>query len=192
MPELERWSSGELTHRRLDRTQRRSRVGPAIAVTGAAILALSVFLPWYSVGITASGAAYAQQELNTAAQQLGNPTLQTAATNIGAQFPTLAGHQLGTVNAHQIMKTTSALLLILAAVAFLGALVQLLEADAPIQVSRGQLATVGSLATVLVLFKMIDHHGGWAAYVSLSLSWGIWLALLSSLAIAVGALIEAR
>jgi len=192
MPELERWSSGELTHLTLDRTQRRSRMGPAVAVTGAATLALSVFLPWYSVGITASGAAYAQQELNAVAQQLGNPTLQTAATDIGAQFPTLAGHQLGTVNAHEVVKTISALLLILAAVAFLGALVQLLEGDAPIEVSRGQLATVGFLATSLVLFRMVDHPGPSAAYVSLSLSWGIWLALLSSLAIVVGALIEAR
>ena len=192
MPELERWSSGELTHLTLDRTQRRSRMGPAVAVTGAATLALSVFLPWYSVGITASGAAYAQQELNAVAQQLGNPALQTAATDIGAQFPTLAGHQLGTVNAHQVVKTISALLLILAAVAFLGALVQLLEGDAPIEVSRGQLATVGFLATSLVLFRMVDHPGPSAAYVSLSLSWGIWLALLSSLAIVVGALIEAR
>jgi len=161
-------------------------------VTGAATLALSVFLPWYSVGITASGAAYAQLELNAVAQQLGNPTLQTAATDIGAQFPTLAGHQLGTVNAHEVVKTISALLLILAAVAFLGALVQLLEGDAPIEVSRGQLATVGFLATSLVLFRMVDHPGPSAAYVSLSLSWGIWLALLSSLAIVVGALIEAR
>ena len=192
MPELERWSSGELTHRTLDRTQRRSRVGRAVAVTGAATLALSVFLPWYSVGITASGAAYAEQEMNAVAQQFGNPTLQTAATDIGAQFPTLAGHQLGTVNAHEVVKTISALLLILAAVAFLGALVQLLEGDAPIEVSRGQLATVGLLATLLVLFRMVDHPGPSAAYVSLSLSWGIWLALLSSLAIVVGALIEAR
>lgn len=170
----------------------RSRSGPVVAVTGAATLALSVFLPWYSVGITASGAIYAQQQMNAVAQQLGNSTLQAAAARIGAQFPTLAGHQLGTVNAHQAAKTISALLLILAAVGFIGALIQLSEGDAPIEVNRGQLATVGVVATVLVLFRMVDHPGRSAAYVSLSLSWGIWLALLGSLAIVVGALIEAR
>ena len=169
-----------------------SRLGSVVAVTGAATLALSVFLPWYSVGITAGGAAYAQQQMNAVAQQFGNSTLQAAATKIGAQFPTLAGHQLGTVNAHQIVKTISALLLILAAVGFLGGLHRLLEADAPIEVSRGNLATVGLLAAALVLFRMFDHPGPSAAYVSLSLSWGIWLALLSSLAIAVGAAMEAR
>src|SRR5689334_8848783 len=101
-----------------------SRFGSVVAVTGAATLALSVFLPWYSVGITAGGPAYAQQQMNAVAQQFGNSTLQAAATKIGAQFPTLAGHQLGTVNAHQIVKTISALLLILAAVGFLGGLLR--------------------------------------------------------------------
>ena len=167
----------------------RSRFGPAVAVTGGAVLALSVFLPWYSVGITPGGAAYAQQQINAVAQQYGNSTLQAAATSIGAQFPTLAGHSLGTVSAHQILKTISVVLLILAALAFLGGLLWLVEADAPIQINGGQVAAVGAIATLFVLFRMVEHPGPSAAFVSLSLSWGIWLAFLSSLAIVAGGLL---
>jgi hypothetical protein len=158
-------------------------------VTGGAMLALSVFLPWYSVGITAGGAAYAQQAINAVAQRYGNASFQAAATNIGAQFPTLAGHQLGTVSAHQILKTISVLLLILAAMAFVGGLLWLVEADAPIQVNGGQVAAVGAIATLFVLFRLVDHPGPSAPFISLSLSWGIWLAFLSSLAIVIGGLI---
>ena len=172
--------------------ENRPQLGPAVAVTGAAALALSVFLPWYSVAITASGAAYAQAQINTVAQAYGSPTLQTAAQTIGAQFPAFAGHRLGTVNAHQIVKTTSALLLILAAVAFLGALLRLVEANAPVRVSGGWLAVVGAVAALCVLFRMVDRPGSSVAFVSLSLGWGIWLALLSSIAIAVGGLVAAR
>jgi len=67
-----------------------------------ALLALSVFLPWYSVTITASGAAYAQQSLNSVAEQYGNATLQDTANTVGAQFTALAGHQLGRTIAHFI------------------------------------------------------------------------------------------
>jgi hypothetical protein len=156
------------------------------------MLALSVFLPWYSVGLTASGAAYAQETINDVAKQFGNSTLQGAAQNIGAQFPSLAGHQIATVSAHQILHTISVLLLLLAGAAFLGALIWMTEANAPMQVSGGQVAAVGAVATLLVLFRMVDHPGQGVAFVSLSLSWGIWLALLSSLAIVVGGLIGSR
>jgi hypothetical protein len=47
----------------------RAPLGLLIAALGAAVLAVSVFLPWYGVSITASGAASAQQELATVAQQ---------------------------------------------------------------------------------------------------------------------------
>src|SRR5262249_13224271 len=47
----------------------RSQLGFLVAALGAAVLAVSVFLPWYGVSITASGAATAQQQLTTVAQQ---------------------------------------------------------------------------------------------------------------------------
>jgi hypothetical protein len=156
------------------------------------VLAVSVFLPWYSVGLTAGGAAYAQQAMNAVAQQYGNATLQAAARNIGAQFPMVAGHRLGTVSGHESVKTISVLLLILAGLAFAGALLWLVEADSPIRVGGRQVAAVGAVATLFVLFRMVGHPGPSAALVSLSLSWGIWLALLSSLAIVAGGLIGPR
>jgi len=169
--------------------QNPSRLGPVVSVTGAALLALSVFLPWYSVSITAGGAAYAQQALDSAAQTYGNANLQAEASAVSAQFATLAGRHIATVSAHELLKTISVVLLVLAGVAFLGALLWLAEISAPIQVDGGQVAVVGSLAVLLVLFRMIDRPSASIDAFSLSLSWGIWLALLSSAATVAGALV---
>jgi hypothetical protein len=160
-----------------------------LSVTGAALLAVSVFLPWYSVTITAAGAEYAQQAMNGAATRYGNATLQDAAATVGAQFSALAGHQVGTVSAHDALKTLSVVLLLLAAAAFLGALVWLAELHAPIEVDGGQVAVVGGAAALFVLYRMADHPGPSVTVFSLSLSWGIWLALLSSLAVVAGGML---
>src|SRR5207302_8064234 len=87
----------------------RSQLGFLIAAVGAAVLAVSVFLPWYGVSITASGAASAQQELATVAQQYGNATFQTGASELGAQFSSLAGRQVATVSAHEVSKDSGPL-----------------------------------------------------------------------------------
>jgi hypothetical protein len=163
-----------------------SRLGRVVAVAGAAILAVSVFLPWYSLTITPAGAAYAQGALNVAAARYGNAALQAEATTVGASFTSVAGHQLGTVSAHQILKTVSVVLLVLAAVAFVGALLWLAEIEDPIEVSGAQVAAVGAVAALVVLFRMLDRPSG-ASVFSFSLSWGVWLALLSSAAIVAGA-----
>lgn len=157
-------------------------------MSGAALLAVSVFLPWYSLTITPAGAAYAQGALNVAAARYGNAALQAEANTVGSSFTSVAGHQLATVSAHQVLKTVSVLLLVLAAVAFIGALLWLAEIEEPIEVSGGQVATVGVLAVLLVLYRMLDRPTG-AALFSFSLSWGIWLALVSSIAIVGGALV---
>jgi hypothetical protein len=168
---------------------RGSRIGHVVAVAAAALLAVTVFLPWYSITITASGAAYAQSALNLVAQQYGNATLQAEATDVGAQFPAVAGHRLATVSAHQSLHTVSVLLLALAALAFFGALMWLAEMSEPVKVDGGQVAAVGVVAALLVLFRIIDRPATPGQLVSLSTSWGIWLALLSSLAIIAGGLI---
>jgi hypothetical protein len=46
--------------------------GSLLAAAGAAMLAVSVFLPWYALTLTANGVAAAQQGLNQAAQLFGN------------------------------------------------------------------------------------------------------------------------
>jgi len=163
----------------------RPRTGGLIAAVGAAVLAVSVFQPWYALKLTASGAASAQQALNNAAQQFGNAAFQSQAQGLGNRFNALAGHQLATLSAHQALKYVSVVLLILAAIAFASALSRLAGAS---QASGDQIALIGLIATLCVLFRMIARPAAEEEVLSLSLSWGSWLALGSSLAIIVGGL----
>jgi hypothetical protein len=164
----------------------RAPLGLLIAALGAAVLAVSVFLPWYGVSITASGAASAQQELSTVAQQYGNTAFQTGASQVGAAFTALAGRQLATVSAHDVLKDIGPILLILAAVSLLAALLRLAAVDGLFDVGGGQIALAGGTAALLVLYRMLVPPAGQTDLVSLSLSWGVWLALLGAAAIVAG------
>jgi hypothetical protein len=169
----------------------RAPIGFLIATLGAVVLAVSVFQPWYGVSITASGAASAQQELATAAQQYGNPTFQTAAGRLGAQFDSLAGRRLATVSGHDASKNVSRLLLALAAISLLASLLRLAGITGLIEAGGGQIALAGVAAALLVLFRMLSPPGADTNLISLSLSWGIWLALLSAAAIVGGGFLSA-
>jgi hypothetical protein len=169
----------------------RPQFGYLIAALGAAVLAVSVFLPWYGVSITASGAASAQQELTAVAQQYGNTTLQTGASRLGAEFGSFTGQQLATVSGHDVAKDISRILLLLAAAALLASLLRLAGISGLLEASGGQIALVGGLAALFVLYRMVTPPGSASGLVSLSLSWGIWLALLSALAIVAGGLLSA-
>ncbi len=169
----------------------RSQLGFLIAAVGAAVLAVSVFLPWYGVSITASGAASAQQELATVAQQYGNTTFQTGASELGAEFSSLAGRQLTTVSAHQALKDISLILLALAGISLLASLLRLAGINGLLEAGGGQIALAGCVAALFVLYRMLTPPGAQTDLVSLSLSWGIWLALLSAAAIAVGGFLSA-
>jgi hypothetical protein len=161
------------------------RSGSLITALGAALLGLSVFLPWYAVSLTASGAASAQQALNGVAQQYGNATLQAQAKTVSAGFGAFAGHQLTTLSAHQVLKYLNVILLLLAAIALVAALLRLAGVS---ELGGRQLALVGVTATLCVLFRMVERPAPQEGALSLSLSWGIWLALASSVAIVIGAL----
>ena len=52
--------------------ENRLRAGPFAATVGAALLALSVFQPWYTLRLTPAGANSARQALNSVALQFGN------------------------------------------------------------------------------------------------------------------------
>jgi hypothetical protein len=160
--------------------------GLLIAALGAAVLAVSVFLPWYGVGITAAGAASAQQELATVAQQYGNTAFQTGASQLGAEFSSLAGRQLATVSAHQVLKDIGPILLILAAVSLLASLLRLGGVTGVFDVSGGQIALAGGTAALFVLYRMLVHPAAETNLLSLSLSWGAWLALLGAAGIVGG------
>ena len=164
----------------------RPPLGLLIAALGAAVLAISVFMPWYGVSITASGAATAQQELASVAQTYGNTAFQAGANQLGAEFSSLAGRQVATVSGHQASKNVSRILLLLAAISLLASLLRLAGITGLFEAGGGQIALAGSVAALFVLFRMLSPPGAQADLVSLSLSWGIWLALLSAAAIVAG------
>lgn len=164
----------------------RAPFGLLIAALGAAVLAVSVFAPWYGVSITSSGVATAKQELALVASAYGNSNLQTQSNEIGARFNTLAGHQLMTVSAHQTMKHVSEILLALAGVALLASLLRLGDMRGLLMASGSQVALFGALAAAVISFRMLWRPHDGANFISLSLSWGIWLALLSSAVVVVG------
>ncbi len=168
----------------------RPQLGFLISALGAAVLAVSVFLPWYGVSITASGAASAQQELAGVAQQYGNASFQAGASQLGAEFSSLAGHQLATVSAHEALKDISVILLLLAGAALLASLLRLAGLTGPLEAGGGQIALAGGVAMLFVLYRMVTPPAAQVDLVSLSLSWGIWLALLSAAAIVGGGLLS--
>jgi hypothetical protein len=166
----------------------RAPLGLLISALGAAVLAVSVFLPWYAVSITAAGTASAQQALASAAQQYGNATFQATASEIGAGFSSLAGRELTTLSAHEALKYISALLLLIAGVSLLASLLRLANVSELIEAGGGQIALAGVAAALCVLFRMFARPAAQTDLISLSLTWGIWLALGGSAAIVVGGL----
>lgn len=176
---------------RLAMVDDRAPLGLLISALGAAVLAVSVFLPWYGVSITATGAASAQQELSTAAQQYGNANFQAGVSMVGAEFSALAGHQLATVSAHDVLKDISKILLLLAGVALLASLLRLAGVSGLLEAGGGQIALVGGTAALFVLYRMVEAPGAETDLISLSLGWGIWVALLGAAAIVAGGLLFA-
>jgi hypothetical protein len=146
--------------------------GSLVAAVGAALLAVSVFQPWYAFKLTASGVASAQQTINSLAVQYGNAAFQSQARGLGSSFSALAGHQVATLSAHQALKYLHVVLLILAAIVFLLALFHLAGTSQPTQASGDQIAPIGVMATLCVLFRMVDRPVAQEEVFSLSLSSG--------------------
>jgi hypothetical protein len=166
----------------------RARFGLLLSALGSALLGLAVFLPWYAVTITASGAAAAQQALASVAQAYGNAAFQAQASSLGAGFGAVAGRQVATLSAHQVLTYISAILLLLAGISLLAALLRLAGVAGPLEGGGGQIAVVGAAATLCVLFRMVERPGAQQDFFALSLSWGVWLALAGGVAIVVGGL----
>jgi hypothetical protein len=167
----------------------RAPLGLLIAALGAAVLAISVFAPWYGLNITTSGATVAQQELAAVARQYGNTNFQTRANRIESQFGSLAGHRLATVSARQTMKRVSTILLALAGIALLAALLRLADMPGLLMASGSQVALIGGLGAAVVVFRIVRRPDVPLNLLSLSLSWGIWAALLGAAAVMTGGLI---
>jgi hypothetical protein len=174
----------------LGMVENRLRVGPLAATLGAALLALSVFQPWYTLALTPAGANSAQQALNSVALQFGNAAFQDRVHSLGNGFGALAGHQLTTLSAEQTLHYIHIILLILAASAFVAALLLLVDASEANRANGDRVALLGLAATACVLFRTVARPVVQEEVLSLSLAWGAWLALASSLAIVAGGLIS--
>ena len=167
----------------------RSATGAITATASAALLAVSVFLPWYGVELTAQGIAYFERFTGELAAQFGNATLQGDVGQLNTRVSTLAGVQLTTVTAHQALKYLSVVILIAAAGAFVAALMRQAGAVDAASADRSIVA-LGILAAACVAFRMIARPPLPAGeqYFSISLHYGAWLALVSSVGVVAGGL----
>jgi len=166
----------------------RSPIGWLISALGAIVLIVSVFLPWYSLGLTTRGIALMQQLQSEQVQRYGNATLQGELGSLHARVGALAGQQLGTITAHQAFSKISVVLLVLGGLGVLIALLALArERFGDFDGTGPWLALLGAIAAACVLYRMAVRPGG-NEYLSLSLREGAWLSLLGSLALIAGGL----
>ena len=167
----------------------RLRYGPLVSTLGGILLAVSVFLPWYGISFTASGIALAQQFGDQVASQLGSPVLQSYTNALHSNLSGLAGHEFFALSAHQALHDLNVVLLIAAGLAIAIALLELAGSrSGAFENSRGALALIGAVATVGVLYRIVDPPAVPEDVFALSLREGAWLALLGSAAIIAGAL----
>lgn len=166
----------------------RSRYGLLASALGAVLLAVSVFLPWYGLSFTANGIALVQQLGDQAAAQYGNASLQGLIAAAHPSLAALSGQQFAALSAHQALSNLNVALLVLAGLALLDALVPLVRAPTLPTGAGGSLVLVGAIASVCVLYRMIDPPAPAGNFISLSLREGAWLALIGSLMMIAGGL----
>jgi hypothetical protein len=165
----------------------RSRYGLLVSALGAVALAISVFLPWYGVSFTSSGVAFAQRVGDQLAAQYGNATLQSYMSGVHARLGALVGQQFTALSAHQALKDLNVILLVLAGLTLLDALIPLARTGGPLPGGAGgSVVLLGAVAAALVIYRMVDPPTPAGGLLALSLREGAWLALLGSLAMALG------
>jgi hypothetical protein len=166
----------------------RSPIGWLMSALGAIVLVVSVFLPFYGVSLTPRGVAFMQQLQSEQVQKFGNAALQGELGALRARVGALAGHQLGSVSAHQVFGTISVVLLIAGGLAVLVALLPLVRESSPEFDGTGAwLALLGAIAAVCVLYRM-GVRPAEDEVLSFTLREGAWLALLGSVAMVAGGL----
>lgn len=138
----------------------RSRYGLLVSALGAIVLIVSVFLPWYEVASTLHANAGAGGDV---------------------------GHRLATITAFRALRGVDVVLLVLAGLAILDALAPLAPTGRPLPGGAGgSVVLLGAVASAFVLFRMLAPPPSIVGVAELSLREGAWLALLGSLAIALG------
>ncbi len=166
----------------------RSPIGWLVSAFGAIVLIVSVFLPWYALGLSSRGIAYMQQLQNEDVQRYGNAALQGELGSMQTHMQALAGKQLVTITAHQAFSTISVVLLVCGGLGVLIALLPLArEISSDFDGTAPWLALLGVIAAACVLYRMAVRPSE-NAEITLSLREGAWLALLGSLALVAGGL----
>src|SRR4051812_41685028 len=124
-------------------TNERSRYGLLVSSLGAALLAGSLFLPWYRVSVTQAGAGSLGHLGGRLAEHLGG---------LHGTLATLAGQQVGALTAEQALSALSVILLVLAGLALLDTLLPLARSGSGLPAGAGGAVVVlGMLATGCVL-----------------------------------------
>lgn len=165
----------------------RSRYGLLVATLGAVLLAVAVFLPWYGLSFTTSGVSYIQQFGDQVAAQYGNAQLQSYVAGLHPAISALAGQQFAAVSAHEALKDMNIVLLILAGLGLIDALMPLVLSHAALPEGAGRsLVLLGGVASVCVVFRMVDLPLPQGGLIAMSLREGCWLALLGGMMMLVG------
>jgi hypothetical protein len=143
----------------------RSRYGLLVSSLGAALLAGSLFLPWYAVSVTHAGGS------------------------LHGTIAALAGEKVGALTAAHALSALSVVLLVLAGLSLLDALVPLARARSRVpEGAGGAVVVLGIVASGFVLYRMIAPPPPASELLTLSLREGAWLALLGALMVALGGL----
>jgi hypothetical protein len=166
----------------------RSPIGWLVSALGAIVLTVSVFLPWYALGLSTRGIAYVQQVQSEQVQRFGNATLQGELGMLHTRMQSLAGKQLVTITAHQAFSTISVVLLVCGGLGVLIALLALARAaSSDFDATAPWLALLGTVAAACVLYRMAVRPSE-NADLTLVLREGAWLALLGSVGLVLGGL----
>jgi hypothetical protein len=163
----------------------RATGGLLVAAIGAAAVALATYQPWYAVGITSARGTGAEQQIASVAHQYGSPALLSMANRVGPHISQVAGRPAVTLSAHQSLHWVGTVILVLAALA---ALVSLLRLAGMLQGNGGVIAFLGVIAAGCTVFRLHQPPNPAPGYLSLSLSWGGWVALVGAVAVVVGGL----
>jgi hypothetical protein len=170
-------------------TSERSRYGLLVSSLGAALLAGSLFLPWYAVSVTRTGAGSISHLGGQLAAHLGGGSLQAYAGGLHGTIAALTGQKVGALTAEQALSALPVILLILAGLSLVDALVPLARTHSRIpDGAGGAVVLLGIVASGCVLYRMIAPPDPGGELVALSLREGAWLSLLGSLMVALGGL----
>lgn len=165
----------------------RTRTGLAVSAGGGIVTAISVYQPWYGIGITGAGMRFAEQQISSL------PGLSTFAGRFDAVAGAAVGRSVASVSAHQALQQISVVLLIIAAAAIVVSIVGLAGANPafPGQ-SAGPLAALGLIGALLTIYRMVDPPNPVPEFLTLTLRFGAYTTLLGCAAIVAGALWAAR